>query len=228
MEVKKNPKADITKLRTILFLVGMCISLSSVYALINYKKYDKVSSNMADYVYEEEEVEVEQTVQEETPPPPPEAPPQLEIVEDDIVIEDDQPEIEDTETDDDERVEIVDIPEDEPEETNEVFEFYQVQKKAEFKGGEPAMMRFIGENLEYPQIAIEEDIEGKIMVQFVVNENGSISNVQVISARKLGFGCEEAAMAVVKKMSGMWTPALQRDKPVKMRFRLPVRFQLAN
>jgi len=227
MEVKKTTGADITKLRTILFLVGMCVSLSSVYGLINYKKYDKTASSMDEYVYEEEEVEVEQTVQEEEPPPPPEAPPQLEIVEDDIEIEEEQPEIEDTETDDNEKIEAI-VPEEEPEETNEVFEFYQVQKKAEFKGGESAMMRFINENLVYPQIAIEEDIEGKIMVQFVVNESGSISQIQVISKRKLGFGCEEAAIAVVKKMSGMWTPALQRDKAVKMRFRLPVRFQLAN
>ena len=75
MEIKKNPNVDITKLRGILMLVGMIVSLSSVYALINYKQYDKTASAMDEYVYEEEEVEVEQTVQEEEPPPPPEAPP---------------------------------------------------------------------------------------------------------------------------------------------------------
>lgn len=225
MEIKKNPNVDMMKLRSILMLVGMIVSLSSVYALINYKQYDKTASGLDEYVYEEEEVEVEQTVQEEEPPPPPEAPPQLEIVEDDIEIEEEQPEIEETETDDDEKIEFVDIP-DEVEETNEVFEFFQVQKKAEFKGGQLAMQKFIAQNLVYPQLAIDENIEGRVMVQFVVNKDGSISNIQILGKRKYGFGLEDAAKAVVRKMSGMWSPALQRDKPVNMRFRLPVKFEL--
>ena len=143
----------------------------------------------------------------------------------DIEIEEEQPEIEETETDDDEKIEFVEIPE-EVEETNEVFEFFQVQKKAEFKGGQLAMQKFIAQNLVYPQLAIDENIEGRVMVQFVVNKDGSVSNIQILGKRKYGFGLEDAAKAVVKKMSGMWTPALQRDKPVNMRFRLPVKFEL--
>jgi protein TonB len=152
----------------------------------------------------------------------------LEIVEDEIEIEEDQPELEDIETDDDDAIDdALDIPEDdEPEETNEVLEQFQVSEKAEFKGGAIARQRFIAENLEYPQSAIDEGIEGRVMVSFVVERDGSVSNVKILGSRRLGFGLEEAAIDVVKKMSGYWNPAKQREKPVRMRFRQPIKFQL--
>jgi protein TonB len=227
MEIKKTEKADISKHRMVMFLVGMIISLGVVYGTINYKQYEASNSDLEDYTYDEEEVEVEQTVQEEEPPPPPEAPPQLEIVEDDVEVKDDNPEVDDSETNDDDKIKPIIVPT-EVEETDEVFEIYQVQQKAEFKGGTKAMYKFISDNLEYPQVALAEGIEGKVTVQFVVGKNGDISKVQILGDRKVGFGCEEAAMAVVKKMAGMWNPALQRDKPVSMRFRLPIRFQTVN
>ena len=227
MEVKKNPEKDLTRYRLIFLLLGLVVTLSSVYATINYRQYAAQEDDDNKYVYTEEEVEVEQTQQEKEEQPQPKQPPKIEIVEDDVEIEEDI-EIDDTETDDDEAIEDLDIPEDEPEETGEIFEIFQVQKVARFRGGDKKMYEFIGQHLEYQPMALEEGISGRVTVQFVVEKDGKISDVKIRGRRRLGFGCEEAAMKVVKKMSGMWEPAQQRDKNVRMRFVLPIRFQAEN
>ena len=228
MELKKSKSADLTQYRTIFFLVGMCFSLSVVYGVINYQKFEKDDTVMEEYVYSEEEVEIEQTVQENEPPPPPEAPPVIEIVEDDEVIEDDQPEVEDIETDDDDRIDDpIPLPIDDEPEIEEPLEFYQVQEKAQFRDGEAAMYKFINTNIVVPELALQEGQSGTVLVSFVVEKDGRITNVQIDPrSRRLGFGCEEAAIAVVRKMDGMWKAALQRDKPVRMRFSLPIKFVL--
>lgn len=227
MEVKKNPEKDVARYRGIFLLVGLVITLSSVYGTINFRQYLIEDDSLTDYTYSEEEVEVEQTQQEQEEQPKPQQPPKIEIVEDDVEIEEDI-EIDETETDDDEAIEDIDVPEEEPEETGEIFEIFQVQKVAQFRGGEKKMYEFIGQNLEYPPMALEEGISGRVTVQFVVEKDGKITDVKIRGKRRLGFGCEEAAMKVVKKMSGLWEPAQQRDKSVRMRFVLPIRFQAEN
>lgn len=224
MELKKNPHADLKKSRFTFFEIGMISSLLFVLGAFSYTQYEKETKSLGEYIPDEEIEIMENTVQEKTPPPPP-APPQLEIVEDDVEIEEDQPELEESEVDQETKVEIVEV-EEEPEETGEILEFYEVSEQAEFKGGEEAMYKFIAENLEYPPMAVENEIEGRVMVAFVVEPNGSLSNIQILGDKKLGWGCEEAAISVVKKMSGMWKPAKQRDKSVRVNFRLPIRFKL--
>ena len=71
------------------------------------------------------------------------------------------------------------------------------------------------------------EIEGKVNIQFVVMPDGSIKDVEILGSRKIGWGCEEAAIAVIKKMSGMWNPAKQRDKKVPVRFRMPIKFEIS-
>lgn len=227
MEVKKSAKADLSRHRTVFFLLGMCLSLSFVYGVINYKKYEKQNTSMDEYVYSEEEMEVEQTVQENEPPPPPEAPPVIEIVEDDKIIDKKQPEVETIETDDDEAFEDIPLPTDDEPEIDGILEFYQVQEKAVYREGERAMYKFIEDNIVVPELALQEGQSGTVLISFVVEKDGRITQVQVDPrSRKVGFGCEEAAIAVVKKMDGKWKAALQRDKPVRMRFSLPIKFQL--
>lgn len=230
MELKKSKKADISRHRMTFFLIGMCLSLSFVYGVINYKKYEKVESTVSEYVYTEEEMEVEQTVQENEPPPPPDAPPIIEIVEDDKKIDEKQPEVEEIETDDDDKIDgPIEIPDDNVEDEDMgILDFFApVQSKAQFKDGVAAMYKFIGDNIVVPELALQEGQSGTVLVSFVVEKDGSLSQVQIDPrSRKVGFGCEEAALAVVKKMDGKWSPALQRDKPVRMRFSLPIKFQL--
>lgn len=100
-----------------------------------------------------------------------------------------------------------------------------VEITPEFTGGFQALEEFITTNLNYPQEAKEAGIEGRVFVSFIVEKDGSLSSIQLLKG--IGHGCDEEAIAVVKKMP-KWKPATQRGKPVRMRFQLPFVFKLEN
>lgn len=107
-----------------------------------------------------------------------------------------------------------------------VLEIFMVEERAQFiNGGDAGLSRFIGQNIEYPRMALDSGLSGMVMLQFVVEKNGSLSGLEAIN-RKIGLGLEEEAIRVVSLTSGKWTPAIQRNKPVRMRFRLPIKFKL--
>ncbi|MCG9910982.1 MAG: M56 family metallopeptidase [Flavobacteriales bacterium] len=99
----------------------------------------------------------------------------------------------------------------------------EFDKLPEFPGGQMEMVRFIGNNLIYPQTAIESNIEGKVIVEFTVSTDGKIKNIQV--KRGIGYGCDEAAMRVVEKMPD-WIPAEKDGKKVAALMVLPIKFAL--
>jgi len=98
-----------------------------------------------------------------------------------------------------------------------------VEKMPEYPGGNEAMLKFIRDNLQYPQIAAEMAISGKVFLQFVVEKNGRISNIKVL--RGIGGGCDEEAIRVVKLMPN-WKPGMQNGKPVPVYLTLPIIFSL--
>jgi TonB family protein len=102
---------------------------------------------------------------------------------------------------------------------------FVVEKMPEFPGGFDAMFDFIKANLEYPQEAKDAEIEGIVFVSFVVEKDGSVSSIKLL--RGIGYGCDEAAMDVVRKMP-KWKPATQRGKPVRVQYQLPFNFKLEN
>lgn len=106
--------------------------------------------------------------------------------------------------------------------TPEVFKF--VEQMPEFEGGEAALYKFINDNLRYPEKATNAGQSGKVRVRFVVNEDGSISNVEVI--RGAGFGMDEEAVRVVKSIPARWRPGKNNGKAVKVYFTLPISFVL--
>lgn len=95
--------------------------------------------------------------------------------------------------------------------------------KPEFPGGNREMMLFIVRNIKYPEIAIENNVQGKVYVEFFVNIDGSISETKVL--RGIGYGCDKEAIRVVNLMPN-WKPGQQKGKPVRVKFRLPVSFRL--
>ncbi len=100
--------------------------------------------------------------------------------------------------------------------------FTKVEIESEFPGGRPAWERFLNKNLSYPSDAADNEIQGTVVVQFVVDLQGNVSNVEAIS------GPEELraeAIRVIKK-SGKWTPAIQNGNPVKSYKRQPLVFRL--
>lgn len=226
MEAKKYPKADIKNKRFDFFLVGMTLSLLVILGAFSYKVYDKTKKDLEEIIIEEDIVVMENTVQEKKPPPPP-PPPEIEVVDDDEDIDEDQPEIEDNEVDQDTEMEEYENveEEEEPEETNEVFEIFDVSEKAEFTGGDEGLQRFIAENITYPPMALENDMQGTVNVMFVVDKKGKVKDIAILGGKK-GFGLEEEAMRVIRLTSGQWKAAKQRDKSVAMRFRIPVKFQI--
>jgi protein TonB len=96
-----------------------------------------------------------------------------------------------------------------------------VEIMPEFPGGEAAMMAYLRKNIQYPQAALDNDIQGKVQLEFVVGKDGKISNVKVL--KKLGFGCDEEAVRVVSTMPN-WNPGRQNGRNVPVTYHLPIKF----
>jgi periplasmic protein TonB len=98
-----------------------------------------------------------------------------------------------------------------------------VDQMPQFPGGEREMLRFIKNNLRYPLSAQENNVQGTVILNFVVDREGKIVNIKVVKA--IGFGCDEEAVRVMEKMPN-WTPGKQRGQPVLVSFTMPFRFVL--
>ena len=225
MEEKKSPKANLENKKLMFIQIGMIISLLVAWLAFEHKSYDKREIDPSllnrEVVVEEEMVEI--TKQEEQKPQPVEMPKQttqLEIVQDDVEVED----IEiNAEMDQNEVMEEYVAPEIEEEEVVEQEVFTIVEEMPGYPGGDAKMYEYLGKNIKYPQIARESSIQGRVFVNFVVEPDGSVTNVKVL--RGIGGGCDEEAMRVVKSMP-KWKPGKQRGKAVRVSYTLPVVFKL--
>ena len=99
----------------------------------------------------------------------------------------------------------------------------QVEQMPEFPGGMPAMIEFLQTNLKYPKDAIKQQVGGRVMVMFVVETDGTLSNVRV--AKKVFPSLDSEAVRVVKTMP-KWKPGKEKGRPVRVNFTLPVVFSL--
>lgn len=107
-----------------------------------------------------------------------------------------------------------------PEKTYESFDIAQAP---EFPGGEEALMQYLTANVHYPAPALNNNIQGKVTIGFVVNKDGQIEDVRVL--RGLGYGCDEEAMRVISKMPN-WKPGKNNGRPVNVYFNVPLVFEL--
>jgi protein TonB len=105
----------------------------------------------------------------------------------------------------------------------EVVNFYIIEEKPEFPGGEEGMMKWIAEHIKYPEIAKENGITGKVFIQFVIDKDGRVTNVSVL--RGVDPSLDKEALRVISAMPA-WTPGKQRGKAVKVSFQLPINFKL--
>ena len=226
MEVKKSPKADLEGKKTIFLEIGFVIALGILLSAFNWKTNTKVEEGFV--ITQEEQVEEEIIPITETPeqqaPPPPEAPKVAELLE----IVDDKAQIEETTTiineDNQARVEVKYVPvqvvEEEPEEQT-IFEV--VENMPDFPGGQAALMQYLAKNIKYPTIAQENGTQGRVIVQFVVNRDGSIVDAKVV--RSVDPYLDKEALRVINTMP-KWKPGMQRGKPVRVKFTVPVMFRL--
>lgn len=101
--------------------------------------------------------------------------------------------------------------------------FTIVEQMPRFPGGEEELFKFIGGNIKYPEEAKEAGMEGVVYVTFVVEKDGTIGEARVL--RGIGGGCDEEAVRVIRAMPA-WEPGMQRGKPVRVQYNLPIRYKL--
>ena len=228
MEIKKTPKADLENRRTLYTEIGLVVALLVVWGAFSYSTKEKAVASLGE---DTQVIEVEDMVPitQETPPPPPEAPKipvlsdQIDIVEDDIKVEDNFMSLED---DANLGVEIMDYVEEVKEEVveEEAIPFQLVEEKPSFNGGDAnEFSKWVNSKLQYPEIAKENGVQGRVTLQFTVNPDGSVSNVKVL--RGVDSSLDKEAVRVVS-MSPKWKPGKQRDRAVKVTYTFPVIFQL--
>ena len=228
MEIKKTPKADLENRRTLYTEIGLVVALLVVWGAFSYSTKEKAVASLGE---DTQVVEVEDMVPitQETPPPPPEAPKipvlsdQIDIVEDDIKVEDNFMSLED---DANLGVEIMDYVEEVKVEVveEEAIPFQLVEEKPSFTGGDAnEFSKWVNSKLQYPEIAKENGVQGRVTLQFTVNPDGSVSNVKVL--RGVDSSLDKEAVRVVS-MSPKWKPGKQRDRAVKVTYTFPVIFQL--
>ncbi|MFC3559299.1 energy transducer TonB [Pedobacter jamesrossensis] len=108
---------------------------------------------------------------------------------------------------------------------DEVIELPGVDEYPEFEGGMKGWAKYIQRNLRYPYAAQEANTQGKVFLSFVVEKDGSISNVTLLKG--IGFGCDEEAIKVIKK-SPIWKPGKNKGTPVRVRYNMPITFSISN
>jgi protein TonB len=201
--------------------IGFIVSIAIFLILFKVNMPTKVPSPIL--IEEQEEIfieEVIQTKQIETPPPPPPPPrppvpvevPNDEILEDEIIDLD-------TELDLDGPLDLPPPTPPKSEETQDDF-FVVVEQMPQLIGGLASLQK----KVRYPEMARRAAIEGRVTIQFIVNEQGKVENPRVI--RGIGGGCDEEALKAV--MTARFKPGMQRGRPVRVQYSLPIVFRFAD
>ena len=228
MEPKKTKSADLQNKSFLFFNIGLVVSLSLSIFAFNYKVYDQPEKLELDQRMAIIDEVIEPPVTDHQPPPPPQlVQPEVVEVPNDEVIEEDIKINMDIETHIDERIAemapiAAPVVEEEKEDPHQIF--IVVEETAAPEGGLPAFYNYVKSNLKYPAPAKRMDIEGKVFVQFIVEKDGSITDVQTVKG--IGGGCDEEAVRVVQN-SPKWKSAKQRGRPVRQRMVLPITFILS-
>jgi len=223
MEAKKNDNVNLERTKGIFLQVGFIFALGITLAAFEWTTVSKEVQEIQMQVLIEDEEQTQVTTQEEmkvTPPPPiPQLADELNLAADDVDI-DEEMDIENMDVDDNTEITKVTITEEEEEEETV---FFVVEEMPEFPGGELALRKFIAANTEYPAMARENNIQGKVYVRFMVAENGGVSRVTVVrSVHPLLDKEAERVVGLLPK----WKPGKQRNKPVKVWYTVPINFQL--
>lgn len=244
MEVKKNPNVDPKRNSSLYFLVGLTAVLMLTYVSIELKSEDprveveklEIADNM---MGEEEDVILTMPPVQKLPPPPPPAPEVIQIVDNKQIIEDKK--IETTEVDENKAVVVTQASAygeegGTAEELDEEVPFAVIEDVPVFPGCEGVaknkrlecfmeqMAKHIKKNQQYPEKAMEENIQGRVSVLFIIDKDGNISNVQA-RGPKGGELLEKEALRVISKLP-KFKPGMQRGKPVKVKYSQPITFKL--
>lgn len=231
MEIKKDPRVDLKTRRQTYWLTGLTGILAVLFIAFEWTNvtHNKVRDRLGlDDMFIEDEIIM--TVQNNTPPPPP--PPPIPDVIEELTVVDNDAEVEEydmmnieadlnTEVDilaqTDEGPLVEDLVED-----NEVFVI--VEQEPEYPGGMQALMQYLSKSIRYPAFEAENGIQGRVTLSFVVEKDGSITDI--MEMRSPSEGLTKEARRVVQSMP-KWKPGKQRGKAVRVKYMLPVTFRLS-
>ena len=228
MEKKKTQKADLETKRLLFVEIGLALALAVVYGAFEYSSAEISTAELADSsVVLDDDFIIPTTF--ETPPPPPPAVPKIElsdiidIVDDDIEVDDDL--FKTIEDDPSAGIEIYDYYEVEEVEVDEApIPFAIVEQKPRFNGGDAnEFSRWVNKRLVYPQICVENGVQGRVTLSFTVMPDGSLANISVL--RGVDKELDKEALRVVSS-SPRWEPGRQRDRAVPVTYTFPVIFKL--
>lgn len=226
MEIKKSPKADLQNKRGLFLEIGLIVSLALMIGAFSYSKTEKVVQVMDMGTVEVEEEIVEITRQDQKPPEPVKqtiavVSDIINVVKNDVKITTD---FDFTEFSEDAIVvQQVGV-------TEEVAEsdepFIVAEEMPTFMGGDLTKFReWVMERIKYPTIAAENGISGNVTLSFVIEKDGSLTNITVLQSPDRSLSDEAIR---VLQMSPKWTPGKQRSTPVRVKYTLPVQFKIQN
>ena len=224
LKIKKDRRDKDLAIRPLLLNIGMVLSLSLVIVAINWKSYSEASIVDLGKVEAEVNEIIDIPLSEQKPPPPPKQQVfKIQEVKDTEVIEEIalDLDVEVTEEEAVAEVEVIMI-EEEEEVVEEIFVI--VEQEPTPIGGFEEFYTYLAQQIKYPPAALRLGIEGSVFVQFVIEKDGKITNVEL--AKGIGAGCDEEALRVISS-SPDWNPGKQRGLPVRVRKIIPVRFIMA-
>ena len=228
LEVKKSSKANLEKDKSTWLLIGYVLVFAVLFVAFEWTATERKETGevISSGILLEEEVMIPITLPEKkVVPPPPEAKQitdLLEIVEDDAEIEEteiisveDQGEV--VEINENMNIVVEELPEEET-------IYNVVEDQPEFPGGMQALMKYLKDNIKYPSISRQNNSQGRAYINFIVNTDGAITDVEVMKSTNDVYLDKEA----VRVVSGMpkWKPGKQQGKTVRVKYTLPVMFRL--
>lgn len=225
MQIKKSPKADLNNKKGLFLEIGMIFALLLTVAAFAYTQKERnveiIETSME--VVEEEITDI--TTQDQKPPEPPKKV-EMQVLSDvlNVVTNDTKIETEFDFSEFSEDIEIVQQIEVVEEAAEDDAPFIIAEEMPKFQGGDLMKFRsWVQGKLKYPQIAQENGISGKVTLTFVIERDGSLTNIQVMQSPDRALADEAVR---VLQSSPKWTPGKQRNSPVRVRYTLPVEFRI--
>ena len=227
MELKKSPKADLNNKRGLLLEIGLVVSLLLVIAAFAYTPKEYRIEIVTEYVAPVEEEITEVTRQDQKPP---EAPKKVEVkvITDmlEVVTNDTKITTDVDFAEFDENTEVIQQVEVKEEVIEDDQPFLIAETMPSFQGGDLNKFRtWVQQNIRFPQIALENGIRGRVVLSFVIEKDGRLTNIQVLQSPDRSLSDE--AIRVLSK-SPKWSPGKQRNQVVRVKYTLPVDFRVQN
>ena len=227
MEIKKSSKADLQNKRGLLLEIGLVVALGLVIVAFAYTpKEHRIEQVDLNYGVVEEQI-TEITRQDQKPPEPPKKV-EVKVIADllQVVTNDTKITTEVDFVDFDEETEVIQQVEVQEEEIVEDQPFLVAETMPSFQGGDLNTFRnWVQQNVKFPTIALENGIQGRVVLSFASEKDGRLTNIQVLQTPDRSLS--EEAIRVLNK-SPKWSPGKQRNQVVRVKYTLPVDFRVAN